>query len=69
MPRACRVMARDWLIQESFHARGGRLAGTEKNGPVSAGTFPTHSPLFVGLVVGVIAITGDIESSRASREG
>jgi K+-transporting ATPase ATPase A chain len=28
--------------------------------PVSLGTFPTHSPLFVGLVVGVIAITGGL---------
>jgi potassium-transporting ATPase potassium-binding subunit len=28
--------------------------------PASAGTFPTHSPLFVGLVVGVIVITGGL---------
>jgi K+-transporting ATPase ATPase A chain len=28
--------------------------------PSSAGTFPTDSPLFVGLVVGVIAITGGL---------
>ena len=28
--------------------------------PNSAGTFPTDSPLFVGLVVGVIAITGGL---------
>jgi K+-transporting ATPase ATPase A chain len=28
--------------------------------PVSAGTFPTHSPLFVGLVIGVIIITGGL---------
>jgi len=28
--------------------------------PISAGTFPTHSPLFVGLLVGVIAITGGL---------
>src|SRR5271155_105444 len=28
--------------------------------PASAGTFPTHSPLFVGLVVGVISITGGL---------
>ena len=26
--------------------------------PVSAGTFPTHSALFVGLLVGVIVIVG-----------
>jgi K+-transporting ATPase ATPase A chain len=28
--------------------------------PVSTGTFPTHSPLFVGLVLGVIVITGGL---------
>jgi K+-transporting ATPase ATPase A chain len=28
--------------------------------PSSAGTFPTHSPLFVGLVIGVIVITGGL---------
>ena len=28
--------------------------------PVSGGTFPTHSPLFVGLVIGVIIITGGL---------
>jgi len=28
--------------------------------PVSAGTFPTHSPLFVGLALGVIVITGGL---------
>ena len=28
--------------------------------PASLGTFPTHSPLFVGLVVGVIVITGGL---------
>jgi len=28
--------------------------------PLSAGTFPTDSPLFVGLVVGVIVITGGL---------
>jgi potassium-transporting ATPase potassium-binding subunit len=28
--------------------------------PVSAGTFPTDSPLFVGLVIGVILITGGL---------
>jgi K+-transporting ATPase ATPase A chain len=28
--------------------------------PTSAGTFPTHSPLFVGLVIGVVIITGGL---------
>ena len=26
--------------------------------PVSAGTFPTHGPLFVALLVGVVVIVG-----------
>ena len=28
--------------------------------PASAGTFPTHGPLFVGLMVGVIVIIGGL---------
>jgi K+-transporting ATPase ATPase A chain len=32
----------------------------KKVAPVSAGTFPTDTPLFVGLVVGVIVITGGL---------
>ena len=28
--------------------------------PASAGTFPTHTPLFVGLLVGVILIVGGL---------
>jgi potassium-transporting ATPase potassium-binding subunit len=35
------------------------LAGSfaaKKKAPASAGTFPTHGPLFVGLLLGVIVI-------------
>jgi K+-transporting ATPase ATPase A chain len=32
----------------------------KKTVPASAGTFPTHGPLFVGLLVGVIAIIGGL---------
>jgi len=32
----------------------------KKRVPVSAGTFPTHGPLFVGLLVGVILIVGGL---------
>jgi potassium-transporting ATPase potassium-binding subunit len=32
----------------------------KKIAPASAGTFPTHSPLFVGLLVGVILIMGGL---------
>jgi K+-transporting ATPase ATPase A chain len=28
--------------------------------PASAGTFPTHGPLFIGLLVGVILIIGGL---------
>ena len=40
-------------------AVAGSLAA-KKIVPVSAGTFPTHGPLFVGLVVGVILIIGGL---------
>ncbi|HWF11573.1 MAG TPA: potassium-transporting ATPase subunit KdpA [Bryobacteraceae bacterium] len=38
-------------------AVAGSLAA-KKHVPVSAGTFPTHGPLFVGLLVGVVVIVG-----------
>jgi len=38
-------------------AIAGSLAA-KKQAPVSAGTFPTHGPLFVGLLVGVVIIVG-----------
>ncbi len=34
--------------------------GAKKIAPASAGTFPTHGPLFVGLVVGVVLIVGGL---------
>jgi potassium-transporting ATPase potassium-binding subunit len=40
-------------------AAAGSLA-RKKIVPASLGTFPTTSPLFVGLVVGVIMITGGL---------
>jgi potassium-transporting ATPase potassium-binding subunit len=40
-------------------AIAGSLA-SKKIVPASAGTFPTHGPLFVGLVVGVILIVGGL---------
>jgi K+-transporting ATPase ATPase A chain len=39
------------------------IAGTlaaKKSVPASAGTFPTHGPLFVGLLVGTVAIVGGL---------
>jgi K+-transporting ATPase ATPase A chain len=40
-------------------AVAGSLAA-KKIVPPSAGTFPTHTPLFVGLLVGVILIVGGL---------
>jgi K+-transporting ATPase ATPase A chain len=40
-------------------AVAGSLAG-KKIVPASAGTFPTHGPLFVGLLIGVILIVGGL---------
>ncbi|MES1199736.1 MAG: potassium-transporting ATPase subunit KdpA, partial [Pseudomonadota bacterium] len=40
-------------------AVAGSLAAKQKLAP-TAGTFPTHSPLFVGLVIGVILIMGGL---------
>ena len=40
-------------------AVAGALAA-KKIVPMSAGTFPTHGPLFVGLVTGVILIVGGL---------
>ena len=41
-------------------AIAGSLAAKPKL-PSSAGTFPTHGPLFIGLLVGVILILGGLQ--------
>ena len=46
-----------FLMMIPLLAAAGSLA-QKKRVPVSAGTFPTHGPLFVGLLVGVIVIVG-----------
>src|ERR1022692_362065 len=46
-----------FLMMIPLLAAAGSLA-QKKLVPVSAGTFPTHGPLFVGLLVGVIVIVG-----------
>ena len=38
-------------------AAAGSLAAKKKI-PITAGTFPTHGPLFVGLLVGTVLIVG-----------
>ena len=46
-----------FLMMIPLLAAAGSLA-QKKQVPVSAGTFPTHGPLFVGLLVGVVVIVG-----------
>jgi K+-transporting ATPase ATPase A chain len=41
-------------------AIAGSVAGKPKAG-ASSGTFPTHGPLFVGLLIGVILILGGLQ--------
>ncbi|MGE0516866.1 MAG: potassium-transporting ATPase subunit KdpA, partial [Hyphomicrobiaceae bacterium] len=41
-------------------AIAGALAAKKKV-PVSSGAFPTHGPLFVGLLIGVILILGGLQ--------
>ena len=48
-----------FLMIVPMMAIAGSLAA-KKIVPASAGTFPTHGPLFVGLVVGVILIVGGL---------
>ena len=41
-------------------AAAGSLAAKKKI-PVTSGTFPTHGPLFVGLLVGTVIIVGALD--------
>jgi K+-transporting ATPase ATPase A chain len=50
------LIARYWLIIPAL-AMAGALAGKKKV-PPSAGTLPTHTPLFVAWLIGVIIIVG-----------
>ena len=46
-----------FLIIIPMLAVAGNLAA-KKRLPVTSGTFPTHGPLFVGLLVGTVVIVG-----------
>ena len=50
------LFARYWLAVPAL-AIAGSLAGKKKV-PTSSGTLPTHTPLFIGWVIGVIIIVG-----------
>lgn len=51
------MFAGRFLMMIPLLAMAGSLAA-KKRIPVSAGTFPTHSPLFVALLVGVVLVVG-----------
>jgi K+-transporting ATPase ATPase A chain len=50
------LLSRYWLIVPVL-AIAGSLA-RKKAVPVSSGTMPTHTPLFVALLVGTVALVG-----------
>jgi potassium-transporting ATPase potassium-binding subunit len=50
------LISRFWLVVPAL-AMAGSL-GAKKHVAASAGTLPTHSPLFIGWLVGVILIVG-----------
>ncbi|WP_240008417.1 potassium-transporting ATPase subunit KdpA [Pseudaquidulcibacter saccharophilus] len=52
----CMLAGRYWIIIPTL-ALAGSLAG-KKHIPISAGTLPTHTPLFVGILIGVIILVG-----------
>ncbi|MBE7184331.1 MAG: potassium-transporting ATPase subunit KdpA [Methylobacterium mesophilicum] len=53
------LMGRFLMIVPVMALAGSLVA--KKAVPASAGTFPTHGPLFVGLLIGVIVIVGGLE--------
>jgi K+-transporting ATPase ATPase A chain len=52
------LIGRYFVIVPMMAVAGSLVA--KKTVPASAGTFPTHGPLFVGLLVGVIVIIGGL---------
>ena len=52
------LVGRYFVIIPAMAIAGSLVA--KKTAPVSSGTFPTHGPLFVGLLVGVILIIGGL---------
>ena len=50
------LFARYWLVVPVLAIAG--VAGRKKLVPAGAGTLPTHTPLFVGLLVGVVVLVG-----------
>ena len=53
------MFAGRFLMIVPMLAIAGSLAA-KRSAPVNAGTFPTHGPLFIGLLVGVVLIVGGL---------
>jgi K+-transporting ATPase ATPase A chain len=54
--RTLMLISRYWLIVPVLAIAGS--LGKKKIVPVSSGTLPTHTPLFVGLIVGTVILVG-----------
>jgi K+-transporting ATPase ATPase A chain len=52
----CMFLARYWLIVPVLAIAGSLVQ--KKKIPASAGTLPTHTPLFIAWLIGVIMIVG-----------
>ena len=50
------VMLLGRFLPIDLRARAGRVAGPQRAVPASAGTLPTHRPLFIGMLLGVVVI-------------
>ena len=50
------LFGRYWLAVPVLAIAG--LAGQEEDRPAGPGTLPTHTPLFVALLVGVVILVG-----------
>ena len=56
---ASRMLARP-VPADRLRARAGRVAGPPAAGAETAGTLPTHGPLFVGMLAGVVIIVAGL---------
>jgi K+-transporting ATPase ATPase A chain len=55
------LVARYWLAIPTLAIAG---SARKKPVPVGAGTLPTHTPLFVVMLIGVVVIVGVLTSCR-----
>ena len=53
------LVGRYFVIVPMMAVAGSLVA--KRTVPPSAGTFPTHGPLFVGLLIGIIIILGGLQ--------